>query len=121
MLYRLGADAVVLIHLVFIGFVVLGGLLVARRPWIARVHLPAVAWAALVEFQGWICPLTPLENLLRQRAGEAAYTGDFVARYLLPLIYPAGLTRTTQVLLGAGVVVLNALVYAALLRNRWRH
>lgn len=111
MLYSLLADTVVLIHLLFIVFVITGGLL-AR--WDSRwifVHLPAAAWAAAIELRGWICPLTPLENLLREKAGQAGYETGFIERYLVPIIYPAELTPTIQLYLGAGVILINAAVY----------
>lgn len=114
------ADALVLCHLAFILFVVFGGLLVLRWPRWAWLHLPAAFWGALVELAGWICPLTPLENVLRFAAGESGYTGGFISHYLLPLIYPAGLTREVQWLLGAGVLALNASVYGFIL-IRWVH
>ncbi len=114
------ADAIVLLHLAFIVFVMLGGLLVLRWPRLAWLHLPAVAWAVLVEWSGWICPLTPLENALRLRAGQQAYGGDFVQRYVLPVIYPEGLTREIQVVLGAVVLALNLAVYATLYRRMRR-
>jgi hypothetical protein len=112
------ADLVLVVHLAFVLFVVLGGLLVWKWRWLAWVHLPAAAWGALIEFAGWICPLTPLENHLRALAGESAYQGDFVARYLVPVIYPSGLTRQAQIALGLGVLVVNAAIYAAILRKR---
>lgn len=118
MSYRLLADAVVVAHLLFILFVVFGGLLVLRWPRLALAHLPAACWGALIEIGGWICPLTPLENGLREAAGEAGYPGSFVGRYLLPVIYPAGLTRELQFVLAGVVVAVNLAVYAALLR-RW--
>ncbi|MDF3836427.1 DUF2784 domain-containing protein [Cupriavidus basilensis] len=114
------ADAIVLLHLAFIVFVMLGGLLVLRWPRLAWLHLPAVAWGVLVEWSGWICPLTPLENALRLRAGQQAYGGDFVQRYVLPVIYPEGLTREIQVVLGAVVLALNLAVYATLYRRMRR-
>ncbi len=114
------ADAIVLLHLAFIVFVMLGGLLVLRWPRLAWLHLPAVAWGVLVEWSGWICPLTPLENALRLRAGQQAYAGDFVQRYVLPVIYPEGLTREIQVVLGAVVLALNLAVYATLYRRMRR-
>jgi hypothetical protein len=117
---RLLADLVVLLHLGFVAFVVAGGLLVLRWPKVAWAHVPAAAWGVIVEITGWICPLTPLENLLRERAGRDLYRGDFVARYILPTLYPEGLTRETQLLLGAAVVTLNVLVYALVLRLRKR-
>lgn len=117
--YRLAADAVVLAHGAFILFVVFGGLLALRWRWTALLHAPAAAWGVLVEAAGWMCPLTPLEVGLRIAAGEAGYGGGFVAHYLLPAIYPAGLTRSIQFALAAFVLAVNAAVYAAvLLQNR---
>jgi hypothetical protein len=113
MAWRLAADAVVVLHLAFVVFAVAGGLLVLRWRWIALPHLAALAWAAYVEFSGRICPLTPLENALRAGAGEAAYAGGFVEHYLLPVLYPAALTRELQSVLGAGLLAFNAAVYAA--------
>jgi hypothetical protein len=115
---RLAADAVLAAHLAFVLFVVFGGLLALRTPRIAWLHLPAVAWAALIEFSGWVCPLTPLEVALRRGAGEAGYGGDFVEHYLVALIYPAGLTRELQVSIGAGVLLINLVVYFVLWRRR---
>ena len=109
---RLLADAVVVVHFAFIAFVVAGGLLVIVKRWWALLHLPAAAWAAYTEFTGTICPLTPLENELRRKAGEAGYAGGFVEHYLIPLIYPAGLTASTQFWLGLAVIGVNVFVYA---------
>lgn len=120
MTLRLATDVLVLLHLTFILWVVLGGLLVLRWPWLAGLHLPAVAWGVFIEFTGGICPLTPLENHLRRLAGATGYPGGFIDHYLLPVIYPAGLTREGQWLLGAGVVVLNAALYGLLLLHRAR-
>jgi Protein of Unknown function (DUF2784) len=120
MTYRWLADLIVIAHFGFVLFVVFGGLLVLRWPALAWVHLPAAAWGAIVELTGWICPLTPLENWLRPQKGAGAYTGDFVARYVLPTLYPEGLTRETQLLLGAGVIVLNTAIYAIVIRQRSR-
>lgn len=106
------ADVVVGIHAGFIVFVVTGGLATVRWPRLMGAHLGCAAWGALVELMGWTCPLTPLENRLRARAGMMAYEESFVERYLIPLIYPATLTREMQVVLGLGVVVLNAAIYA---------
>jgi len=109
---RLAADAVVALHFVFIAFVIAGGLLIlADRRW-AFVHLPAVAWAAWTEFTATVCPLTPWENALRAAADEAGYTGSFVDHYIVPLIYPHGLTADAQIALGVGILVLNVVVYA---------
>ncbi|WP_024694270.1 DUF2784 domain-containing protein [Pseudomonas syringae] len=115
MIYRLAADAVVFFHLAFILFVLLGGLLVLRKPWAAVLHIPAITWGAAVEFLHLYCPLTPLENALRTRAGEQGYDGGFVEHYLIPLIYPAALTPQLQLWLGGIVVLLNAAVYGVLL------
>jgi hypothetical protein len=116
--YSLLADLVLVVHLLFIGFVVLGGLLVARRPRLAWVHVPATAWGALIEFAGWVCPLTPLETALRRRAGEAGYSGGFIEHYLTSVIYPAGLTRELQIALGALALLLNAAIYWAAFARR---
>jgi hypothetical protein len=114
------ADAVLLLHAAFVLFAVFGGLLAWRWHWVAWLHLPAVAWAAFVEFTGRVCPLTPLENALRREAGEAGYSGDFVGNYVGSLLYPDGLTPPMQTLLGAAVVALNVAIYAAMLRRRAR-
>jgi len=106
------ADGVLLLHLGFILFVVFGGFLLRRFPQLMLFHLSAVVWAALIEFAGWTCPLTPLENQFRRLAGEAGFEGGFIAHYLLSLIYPHGLTREIQWLLGGGVVIINAVAYA---------
>ncbi|MGH8377581.1 MAG: DUF2784 domain-containing protein [Gammaproteobacteria bacterium] len=113
--YRLLSDLVVCIHFAFVIFVVIGGLLLFLRWWIVFLHLPAIVWGVLVEFTHWICPLTYLENWLRQLAGVAAYHGDFVTHYLLPILYPVHLTAHIQILLGAFVIVINVLIYAALI------
>ncbi len=119
MLYRLLADLVVVLHAGFVLFVVLGGLAALRWPRAAWLHLPAAVWGAGIEFLGGICPLTPLENQLRQLGGEAGYAGGFVEHYLLPVLYPQALTRGTQYVLGGFVVLLNLAVYAWVWR-RWR-
>jgi hypothetical protein len=116
--YTLLADLIVGLHLLFVAFVVLGGLLVLRWPRVAWVHLPAAVWGAVIEFTGGVCPLTPLEQALRRRAGQAGYHGGFVEHYLLPVLYPAGLTRNVQVVLGAVVIAANVTVYALALRRR---
>jgi len=108
---RLLAELVLILHGLFILFVVPGGLLVWRWPRLAWLHLPAVAWAAWVAASGSICPLTPLENSLRRQGGEAGYSGGFVEHYLLGLIYPEGLTRPMQAALGLGVLLLNLGLY----------
>jgi hypothetical protein len=112
------ADALVALHFLFVVFVAVGGLLVLRWPAVAWAHLPAAAWGAGIELAGGICPLTPLEQELRRRAGEAAYQGDFVSHYLLPVLYPSGLTRGAQLGLGALVIAANVAIYAVALRRR---
>ena len=112
------AALVVVVHLTFVVFATLGGMLAIRWPRIAWVHLPCAAWAAFVEFSGRICPLTPLENALRRRAGLEYYSGDFVANYIFPVLYPEGLTRDAQLAIGAFVVMLNVVAYAWVLRRR---
>ena len=120
MIHRLAADAVLLLHLGFILFVLLGGLLALRWRWAPLLHLPAAAWGVYVELSGGLCPLTPLENRLRIAAGEAGYTGGFIEHYLLTLIYPAGLTPQIQYVLAAVVVGVNGLAYAWVWRRRRR-
>jgi hypothetical protein len=120
LIYRALADLVLVVHLLFVLFVVLGGLLVLRWPAVALLHIPAAVWGVLIEYTGWICPLTPLENLLRVRGGEAGYTGGFIQHYIQPLLYPAGLTRGTQIVLGSLVLVLNLSAYGVLLTRMKR-
>ena len=115
MIYRVLADLVLLAHLGFVLFVVLGGLLVLRWPRIALVHLPAAAWGVLIEYTGWICPLTPLEKSFRARGGEAGYSGGFIQHYIQPLLYPNGLTRGTQLVLGSLVLLVNLAAYGVVL------
>ncbi|WPC06785.1 DUF2784 domain-containing protein [Pseudomonas benzenivorans] len=117
MIARFAADAVLVVHLLFILFVLLGGLLVLRWRALAWLHLPAALWGAVVELFRLQCPLTPLENVLRRAAGEQGYSGSFVEQYLLPLIYPAGLTPGVQLLLGVLVLAVNGAIYGYLL---WR-
>lgn len=113
------ADGVVVVHLAFVLFVALGGFLVLRWTSVAWVHVPAACWGAYIEFSGRICPLTPLENSLRERSGEAGYSGGFIDHYITALIYPDGLTRTMQMMMGTVVVVLNAALYTvAYLKHR---
>lgn len=119
--YHLFADFVVVIHFLFVLFSVLGALLVIFWRKILYVHLPAAVWAAWMEFSGRICPLTPLENWLRLKGGDAEYSGDFVGHYLLAVLYPSGLTRNVQFVLGAIVLGLNMIIYGYILfarRNR---
>jgi hypothetical protein len=120
MWYRLLADAVVMVHFGFVLFVVFGGLLVNRHSWAVYLHVPAAVWGAVIEFTGWICPLTPWEQTLRRLGGEAGYDGGFIEHYLLPVLYPPGLTTTAQTVLGLAVVGINAVVYGRLLNRRRR-
>lgn len=117
---QLTADLLVVIHLAFICFVVLGGLLALHWPRVAFIHIPAAVWGALVELQGWLCPLTPLEHHFRTAAGEAGHTGSFIEHYLLPIIYPADLTRDLQLQLGVLVITINAAIYGWLLVSHIR-
>jgi hypothetical protein len=117
---RIAADIVVSIHLAFIVFVVCGGLLVLRWPRLAWVHLPAAVWGVAIEFGGWICPLTPLENTLRRAAGDEGYAGSFIERYVVPVVYPAGLDREAQFILGGLVLAVNVALYAAVIVKRAR-
>lgn len=117
-LFRLLADTIIVVHFAFVVFVVLGGLLILRWPRIAWLHIPSAAWGIALEFAGWICPLTPLENLLRERAGMASYQGDFIERYMMPVLYPARLTHGTQIVLGSIALAVNAFVYSRLLLQR---
>lgn len=111
MIYRLLADVVVLAHLAFVLFAVFGGLFVLRSRRAALVHLPAAAWAVVIELVGWVCPLTPLENSLRQSGGESGYAGSFVEQYVVPILYPGGLTLAVRIGLAGLVVAVNAAIY----------
>jgi hypothetical protein len=111
MLWKTLADLVLLIHFIFIVFIVFGGFFAMWWRWIPWVHLPAALWGAALEFGGWICPLTPLENRLRRTGGEAGYTGGFIEQYLLSIIYPSGLTREIQFILGVFVILVNLVAY----------
>ncbi len=117
--YRAAADAVLALHLAFVLFVVLGGLLALRWPRVAWVHVPVALYGAIIEFVGFVCPLTPLENRLRRLGGEAGYTGGFVEQYITAALYPEGLTPTVQVVLGVLVLLVNGVVYSVVWR-RWR-
>jgi hypothetical protein len=114
------ADAVVVLHLAFVVFVVLGGLLVLRYVWFAAVHVPAFLWGAYIEISGGLCPLTGVENHLRQKAGEAGYDAGFIEHYVYPVLYPPGLSRTTQLWLAACVLGVNGLIYGWILLRRRR-
>lgn len=120
MLFRLLADATVVLHLAFVVFVLIGGVLAMRWPYWAWAHVPAAIWGTWIEFAGWVCPLTPLENWLRQHGGGPAYTVSFVEYYLVPVLYPSALSRELQWVLGGVVLLVNAVVYATVLRRRGR-
>jgi len=111
MLFSLGADFLVIIHLMFITFVVLGGFMLLKWRWLITVHLPAVFWAGMLEFQGWMCPLTPLEQTLRDTAEQQGYSGSFIQHYLLSVIYPPVLEENLQFLLGILLISINVLIY----------
>lgn len=119
MLERIAADAVMVVHLAFVLFVVLGALLVLRHPWIAVLHLPAVAWGAWIEITGGVCPLTFVENDLRRQAGESGLPDGFIEHYIYPLLYPPGLTRSVQWTFATIVIVGNLALYAWILHRRW--
>ncbi|KPJ96920.1 MAG: hypothetical protein AMJ55_01095 [Gammaproteobacteria bacterium SG8_15] len=112
MITGVAADIVLVIHFLFILFAIFGGLLVQYHRWVIWLHIPAVGWAAMISFAGWICPLTPLENALRRAAGEAAYSGGFINRYIAPVIYPEGYTREIAVVAGVSVLIINILIYS---------
>ncbi|GKS59706.1 hypothetical protein YTPLAS18_32330 [Nitrospira sp.] len=111
------ADAIVVLHVAFVAFVIAGGFLAWWWPWVRWIHLPAALWGAVVEPFGFVCPLTPLEQWLRQGDGGDLPAGDFVSRYLFPVLYPEGLTRTMQVILGVLVLLINAYAYGRLWRQ----
>lgn len=111
MMFPLAADAVLLIHFMFILFVAAGGFLALRRPWIAFLQIPAAVWGAFVEITGKVCPLTYLENYCLVKAGGEGYAESFVGHYLMPLVYPSGLTREIQYLLACVVILLNLAIY----------
>jgi hypothetical protein len=119
-LYRLLANVVVIVHALFIVFIVFGGFLAWRWRWVAVRHIPAAIWGVLIEYRGWVCPLTPLENALRVKAGQAGYSGGFVEHYLLPAIYPSGLTPRIQAGLGTLVLVVNVVAYTIFVRRLMR-
>lgn len=112
MLFRFAADVVLLLHLAFILFALLGGIMVAWRRCALLIHLPAAAWGFFVEFTGRVCPLTHLENHFRVKAGLSGYTESFIEHYLLNIIYPSGLTREVQFVLAGVVVIINLVIYA---------
>ena len=115
MFYKLIADGLVVLHLAFITFVVLGGFLLFKWRWLVFIHIPAFIWGALIEFYHWGCPLTPLENSLRVLAGDEGYQGGFIEHYLIPIIYPSGLTPMLQIALGMFVLAINLVIYGFLI------
>jgi hypothetical protein len=120
MIYRWLADGVVLLHGLFVVFVMLGAFLALRWQWLVWLHVPTAIWGVLIEYAGWICPLTPLENDLRARAGQSGYTGDFIQHYLLRALYPRGLTSGTRWILGSVALGVNLVAYALLIRQARR-
>ena len=120
MIYRIAADCVLLLHLAFTLFAVLGGLLVLRRPSLLWLHLGAVFWGVVIEWADWICPLTPLENFLRERGGEAGYAGGFIEHYVVRFLYPENLTIELRYLLGGGLIAVNLLIYGYVFLARRR-
>jgi hypothetical protein len=116
-LYLVLADLVVVIHFLFVIFVLLGGLLVLKWRYLAWLHLPVLAWGVYIEFSHTICPLTPLEIWLRQKAGTDLYQGGFISHYLVPVIYPPGLTPDTQVIIAGILLMVNILIYGWLILN----
>ena len=117
MIYRMLADGVVLLHFAFILFVLFGGLIVLKRRWVAYLHVPAFVWGVLIEFAGWWCPLTPIENWLRCEGGAAGYPTGFIEHYIMPVIYPSELTREIQIVLGGVVLIINVVIYGVVLRR----
>jgi hypothetical protein len=118
MIYRFLADLVVVLHVCFVVFVMLGGFLLLKWPRLIYAHVPAALWGVMIEFGGWICPLTPLENALRVKGGEAGYHGDFIDHYVLALLYPHGLTRGIQWILGGFALTVNVIAYTIYFRRR---
>lgn len=116
----MSADLIVALHFAFVLFVVCGGLLALWWPRAMWLHIPAAIWAVAIEFTGWICPLTPLENYLRRQQGESGYRRDFIAHYILPVLYPEGLTRDDQLLLGAAALGINIAIYTFVFVRRGR-
>ena len=113
MLYAAVANLLLILHFLFVLFVILGGLLLFCRPWIAFIHLPAAAWGVMIEINNWICPLTPVEQRMMHAAGQEGYSGGLIDHYLMPLIYPEGLTPEFQWVLGAIVLLVNAAIYGS--------
>ncbi len=120
MIYRVFADAVLVLHLAFVIFVVVGGFLLRWRPKLVWLHVPVAIWGVLIEFAGRVCPLTPLENSLRHRGGQAGYEGGFLDNYIMPVLYPIGLTRNVQYALGIFALLINVVAYTLYFRRRRR-
>ncbi|MCK5002875.1 MAG: DUF2784 domain-containing protein [Gammaproteobacteria bacterium] len=120
MLYQIAVDLIVLLHLAFIVFALAGGLLIFKWRWLIWLHIPAALWASVMVIMRWICPLTPIENKLRQAAGLEAYSNSFIEQYLIPVIYPQGLNRETFIAMGVVVIVINVVVYTILFIKRKR-
>lgn len=120
MLYHLAADSILLLHLAFTLFAVLGGLLVLRRPSLLWLHLGAALWGVVIELADWICPLTPLENFFREKGGEAGYAGGFIEHYVVRFLYPEDLTIELRYLLGGGLIAVNLLIYGYIFLVRRR-
>ncbi len=118
LLSRIAAEGIVVVHLIFILFVILGGLALFKWPWMIWVHVPAAVWGGLVELVGAPCPLTPLENHLRQSGNAEAYSGGFIDHYIMPIVYPPGLTRQTQVVLGVLILAVNFAIYFKFLTRK---
>jgi len=118
MLFQLAADFIIILHFTFIVFVLVGGILVLKWRWLIWLHLPAVIWGVLISFMGWICPLTPLENMLRQAGGGKVYLTGFIEQYIVPLIYPSGFNHEMFFAIGLFVVVVNVIVYAFIFNKR---
>lgn len=120
MLYALLADLVVLVHALFVLFVVFGGLAVLRWRRLAWLHLPAAVWGVAIELGGWICPLTYLENYFRQLGGGSGYSVTFIEQYLEPVLYPLGLTEVSQIFFGLAAFLVNLTIYALIWRKHRR-
>ena len=117
MVYHILADLVLIIHTIFIIFVIIGGILVLKWRLVVWFHIPSAIWGILIEFKGWICPLTYLENYLRKTGDTEKYTGDFIQYYLTPVVYPPILSIDIQYLLGIIVFIFNIIIYSLV----WRH
>jgi hypothetical protein len=117
---KLAVDSIIVLHFIFVLFVLFGALFLLRWRGLVWLHIPAMIWGILVELNGWVCPLTPLENQLREKAGLGLYHGDFVMHYIMPVLYPANLSRTTQILFGIVVIVVNLVIYVYVFRIRPR-